>query len=187
VVILDASDDVLEGFCAMSTTTMHLVATQCQPTVLEALKGYKAAIFFTGQHGIDWKKIWHEQGTGDATLINAGGSVSLCAISIAMTLGIKTIHVFGFDCHVGNGTYASGIVGVGDQKRLVEIDVKDRTFTTTTGYFAFAQQFFMLWKLGYELGLLTSIKVYGDSMVCAMAKDGPMVERNMNTLRLVYK
>lgn len=178
VVVLDACDDVIDGFCALSTTTIHLVASQCQPTVLEALQGYPVYLFYTPQHGVDWKKIWFEEGTGDAMLINAGGSVSLCAFSLAMALGFRVVHFFGFDCHVGAGGYANGIVGVGDQKNTMEIDVKDRTFLTTSGYFAFAHQFFMLWKLGYESGYLDRVVVYGDSMVSAMAKDGPTVERN---------
>ena len=187
VVVLDASDDVLEGFCALSRTTMHLVGSQCQPTVMEALKGYPVALFYTAQHGIDWRKIWFEEGLGDATLVNAGGSVSLCAMALAMTLGMQTLHVFGFDCHVGSGVYSTGIVGVGDQKRTFTMDVKDRSFTTTTGYYAFAQQFFTLWKLGNELGLLKRVVVYGDSMVSAMAKDTEQVQRDSVTMTMTMK
>lgn len=185
VVVLDASDDVLEGFCTLSRTTMHLVGSQCQPTVMDALKGYPVAMFYTSQHGIDWKKIWFEEGMGDATLVNAGGSVSLCAMAIAMTLGMQTLHVFGFDCHVGSGVYSTGIVGVGDQKRTFTMDVKDRSFVTTTGYYAFAQQFFHLWKLGNDLDLLKRVVVYGDSMVAAMAKDTANISRTSDMMMMV--
>ena len=184
VVVLDASDDVLEGFCALSRTTMHLVGSQCQPTVMEALKGYLVAMFYTAQHGIDWRDIWYKEGMGDATLVNAGGSVSLCAMSLAMTLGIQTLHVFGFDCHVGSGVYAMGIVGVGDQKRTFTLDVKDRSFVTTTGYYAFAQQFFQLWRFGKDLGLLKRVVVYGDSLVSAMAKDAENISRTSDTMMM---
>ena len=186
VVVLDASDDVMESFHALSRTTVHLVASQCQPSVFDALEGYPTAIYFTPHHGIDWQQIWMDEGQGNATLVQAGGSVALCAVSIALTLGFSSLHVFGLDCHVGTSGYADGITGVGEQVSMIEVEIKDRTFRTTPAYLSFAQQFFMIWKTAPEHSLGTRIVIHGDSMISAMAKAASNISRDSDTMTMTH-
>jgi hypothetical protein len=95
--------------------------------------------------------------------------VTLGALAAAMLLGMKKFHIFGFDCHVTNGTYADGIAGVGEQTDLLTVRLGERDFKTTLSYLAFAQQFFTLREFGENDGLWDWCKIYGDSMVNAMS------------------
>jgi len=177
VVTMDASDDVIDAFSVKPHASTYLVATQCQPSVFEALRGRKVYLYNTPQKGISMADFWDDANRQFVTQVNAGGSVTICAMSLAMTLGARYLHVFGFDCHVTDGTYANGIAGVGDQKHTYEIKIDgvDKIYTTTSPYLSFAQQFFRLIGMAKKEHMLESVEVYGDSLVKPMAKPGTAV------------
>jgi SAM-dependent methyltransferase len=165
VIALDASDDVAEAFKISHNDTSHILVAQCKPKVFDLLDGKKIYTFFLDQRGINYKKILEGIDPKSVTFINAGSSVSLCAMSVAMTLGARNLHIFGFDCHITDRDYANGITGVGCINNVIEIEIGDRTFKTTTAYFSFMQQFFQIYLSGQNNGLLKKVKLYGDSMV----------------------
>ena len=167
VIALDASDDVIDSFKNISEDTTHLLFAQCMPAVIDKLKNHKSYYFLTAQRGIHYEELFRDKADPHVTIINTAGSLTLASVSIAMTLGAKRVHLFGFDCHVGNGNYASKITGVGCINDVMQIEVgKDgRVFDTTPSYFAFLQQFFQIYQIGLDNGLLEYIKIYGDSMV----------------------
>lgn len=168
VVIQDASDDVTEGLQHVQPGSTFLIASQCQAAVFDAVAEAPAYFFHTA-HDLPHEEL---KGPGpQGVLINAGGSVVLCSFSLAMGMGIHVVHFFGFDCHVTNGGYATGIAGVGEQADFLNIKIAGRAFRTTPAYLSFAQQFFELKAQGMADGLLTTVKVYGDSMVPAMTRE----------------
>lgn len=171
VIALDACDDVIESFNNLHPDVIHLIATQCQGDILDRLKWHKTYIFNTPQKGIDLASMWDEHNYEKVTQINAGGSVVLCSISIALTLGARNLHVFGFDCHITNGSYAPGITGVGAQADYLDVEIEGRIFTTTPGYISFMQQFFKLIEFARKSNMLDSVKLYGDSMATWASKD----------------
>lgn len=169
VVAQDAHPDVIEAYRTLAPGSTHLVAAQCQPEVFDAVAGQSVYLFHTPQMGIDHAAL---DGPGpQGVVINSAGSVTLCSMSIAMLLGCRALHIVGFDCHTTAGGYAQGIAGVGEQKDRLRVKIDGQSFTTTLAYIAFAQQFFQLKDIGEESGLLTSVKIYGDSLVTAMSKD----------------
>src|SRR6185295_7970703 len=106
------------------------------------------------------------------TVLCVGASVTHASMTIAMALGMPSLHIFGFDCHVTKAPYASGITGVGVARpEYLHIDVEGRTFTTTGPYFSFVHQFLHLIDTGCLLGYLKFVKVYGDSLVNAMGSE----------------
>ena len=167
VIAMDAADDVIESFEYIHKDTTHILMAQCKPEVFNLLKDKKLFYFCVPQKGID-----HQQFLKDdkITMINAQGSVSLGVLSIAITLGARKFHIFGFDCHVTDKNYADGITGVGDIKNTIEVEVNGKTFKTTAAYFAFMQQFFYIYQTAKELGQLKDVKIYGNSMIKAAAK-----------------
>jgi SAM-dependent methyltransferase len=171
VVVLDASDDVLDGLHLLSHQTRHCVATQCGERVIRRLEGHQVYLFNSPQAGIDVQTLWAECGYQRCAVLNAGGSVSLAALSVSMFLGMTTIHMFGFDCHITAGNYATGIKGVGCVKGGFEVEVGDRVFLTTAPYLSFAQQFFKLIDMARANGCIRAMNVYGDSLVNAMAAE----------------
>jgi len=169
VVVLDACDDVNESLSELNPQTTHLLATQCQPSAAKLLVGSKAYVFSAPQRGVDQHDYWHKNGYDRVTLINGGGSVSLQSMAIAMTLGMKTLHIFGFDCHVTQKPYAEGISGVGVHAASFAVDIHGQIFHTLASYMSFAQQFFHLMDMAKRSDMLNSVKVYGDSLVNAMS------------------
>jgi SAM-dependent methyltransferase len=177
VVVMDASEDVTDALHTLPTTTRYLVATQCQPAVFDKLTELDVAIYNTPQRGIKMADLWHKHNRDVVTQINGGGSVVLCAMSIAMTLGARRLHVFGFDCHVTSATYANGIAGVGTQDETFEVSAKgqEKRYRTTAAYLSFAQQFFKLMEMARREGLIETVHVYGDSLVKALHRpEGPL-------------
>ena len=169
VVALDASDDVNEAFTEIYPGVKHLVATQCHSSVFDLLKGTNTYIFNTPQRGIDVADYWNESNYDSVIMINGGGSVTIAAMSVAMFLGMKRLHVFGFDCHITNGSYAKNITGVGAINHTYEVEIDERVFRTTSAYISFAQQFHLLMDIAKKEGMIESVKIYGDSMASAMS------------------
>ena len=171
ILAMDASDDVMESFNVISSDSTYLVAAQCPPEVIRSLKDAKTYLYQTPQRGVDLAWMWAAADRSRLTMVNGGGSVTICAMSMALLLGMREWHIFGFDCHVTNATYANGITGVGDQTHCYPVDIGDRTFTTTSPYLSFAQQFFLLRAQAVKEGRLDNVRVYGDSLVVAMSEE----------------
>lgn len=167
VVTMDASDDVLEAFPVLPRGVQYIVSSQCKAEVFERLQGESVYLAHNSMHDLEPEELCDAR--GQFTLINGEGSVVLASLSLAMLMGMSRLHLFGFDCHISNGGYAQGIAGVGEQLDKLYIKIEDRSFITTTHYLAFAQQFFRLYDIAKRDDLLTSIKVYGDSLVNAMS------------------
>lgn len=179
VVAMDAHEDVVGAFTRLPTEPAYLVALQCHPSVLDALRERTVYTFATPQKGIDQEQLFMQHGDACMSQVNAGGSVTICAMSLAMTLGAKRLHIFGFDCQFTEKWYADHIAGVGAIDNVTEIHVDgygERTFKTTLPYLAFAQQFLELVELGRRLDTIQWAKIYGDSLVRYIAKPNPVLE-----------
>jgi len=171
VVVFDASDDILESMGSPMPEVTHLISTQCKKELSELVRNYPCYLFNTPQKGIDMERLWDKYKRPTTTIINGGGSVTLCAMSCALTIGFSDVHIFGFDCHIGNGSYANGITGFGAIQDSIQVEVDGKFYTTTPPYMSFAQQFFKLKKWAEDGGLLKSVKIYGDSIVSEMSKE----------------
>lgn len=173
VIAMDASDDVIESFDRTHPDVTHILMCQCKPEIFRLLQdhGRKLFYFLVPQRGVDIGKYCRELKIESMSMINAVGSVSLGALSVAMMLGARNIHMFGFDCHITNKNYASGITGIGAIKDVVEVELNGKLFKTTAGYLAFMQHFFNLYSIGKDTGLLKSVCLYGDSMVSWASKE----------------
>ena len=168
VIVLDASDDVIESFDNIHPDVTHLIATQCNKDIFDKLSDCRKYIFATPQKGINFSDFWDKYGYGKVTIINAGGSVTIACMSIALTLGCDKLHIFGFDCYISDKQYATGITGVGEQKHVYEIKVEERIFKVTNSYLSFVQQFAILMEIARKNNMIKEVEIYGDSLVNAM-------------------
>ncbi len=171
VVVLDASNDVMQSFNSVHSDVKHIIAAQVKHEVIDYLKGHDSYVFNVHQPGIPLAQYFADGTQEVMTLINSGSSVTLCAMSVAMYLGCKDFSVFGFDCHVSGGNYAKGITGVGDIKDQIEVTVNGRRFKTTGAYLSFGQQFFQLVQMARTQELLGKVLIYGDSLVSQMSRE----------------
>lgn len=170
-ICMDASDDVIQSFDTIDPKTTHIIMAQCKPEVIDLMKNFNSYYFLVPQKGIDVRKYFKKKDLKKITWINPAGSVSLGALAIAVTLGARYFHIFGFDCHVSDGDYAKGITGVGYIKDVVEVEANGKIYNTTPSYMAFMQQFFKLYEIGLKLKQIKDVKIYGDSMIKTMSKN----------------
>jgi 2-polyprenyl-3-methyl-5-hydroxy-6-metoxy-1,4-benzoquinol methylase len=171
-IVLDASDDVMESVSNPVSGVRYIVATQVNPRVMDELAGCEVYIFNSPHNGIPVSDYWDTNGYTQCVILNAGGSVSLAAMSLCFFLGMRQLEIFGFDCHITQGDYAPGITGIGTIHNSYEVEIgtgaAQRVFRTTSPYLAFAQQFFLLVNIARQQHLVDSVNLHGDSLITAM-------------------
>lgn len=172
VVQLDASDDVGDGFTHIQPSTKHLIAATTYPKLLETLKGHKVYLFSgAGGTSPDSRKVWAENGYKHVLIINTGGTVVLGSMFLALVLGFRNIHLFGFDCMTdGINEYATGIAGKSVDRSYMAVEVGDarEKVLTCTSFLSFAQQFFHMVETARRWGMIESVDVYGESLINKM-------------------
>jgi SAM-dependent methyltransferase len=171
--ILDASEDVPSSLQYVHPRTVCITATQCGQAVVDVLHGKRAVYCYSCPSGtVNLPALFEHAVHDKLCVLNAGGSVTLSAMTIAMVLGMSSLHIFGFDCHVNRDAYATGITGVGvDAPRTFDVEIESQVYRTTGAYLSFAQQFFPLMETARLGGYVTRVQVYGDSLVTAMGSE----------------
>ena len=164
VVVLDASEDVAEFVKHGPLTAQYLVATQCTEDTFNALQERSCYIYSPIDLDIDESQLeeyWRSHGYPAPYFINAGPSVVHASMALALGLNYRRLHVFGFDCHVGNGLYA------GSKERpidFIKLKVSDRIFHTTMPFIMFADRFISLVQAAQRFKMIDSVQIYGDSL-----------------------
>jgi len=166
VVSLDCSEEQEKSFTHLRAGVKYLLASVTRPSLIQMLAGEKCYIFDAKEN--DKMRMFRAQnGYEVATVINAGGSVTITALSVAMNLGFTDFHVFGLDLMVAdrNQTHATGIAGESIAFDYAEVEIKGEHIITTPSFLEFAQQTLDLADAGHNDGLLKSIKFYGESLM----------------------
>lgn len=171
VLALDGAQDVAESLRGAAHGPRYIVSTQCHDDVFDALDGNEEVyVVQIPQGDIDIHELLGKHDYERATILNSGGSVTIGALSLAMTLGCRKLHVFGFDCHIPEGKqYSDAATGAAGVQSKFRVDIDGAVFTTTAGYLSFAQQFFVLLGIAREQDRIDEVRIYGDSLVKAMS------------------
>ena len=171
VICMDLADDVCESFESTHEDINYIINSNCNKDIFNLLEDNKVHIFSTQQLGVNHADEWASNGYDKTVMINTGGSISLACYSVGIYLGIRKFNIFGFDCHVTDNFYASGITGRGTpDEEVINIEVNGNEYNTTATYLSFARQFFGLYDMANKQGIETDIKIYGDSLVKAISK-----------------
>lgn len=182
VLSMDCSDGVEAGFTHLSKDTAHILASVTAPVLFDMLKGYPVYIFngHTSSH-VQIQNYWTKHGYTKATIVNTGGSVTLGACSVALTLGYSHLHVFGFDCMVSpERAYAKGIAGESVDRQYFPVKIEGRDYITCASFVSFAQSFLRMVRDGHACGMLKAVDVYGESLINKMFESS-QVETNLIT------
>jgi len=166
VVSLDCSEEQEKSFTHLQPGVKYLFASVTRPSLLQMLDGEQCYIFDSKEND-KMRNFRAQNGYTVATVINAGGSVTISSLSVGMNLGFTDFHVFGLDLMVSdrNQTHAVGIAGESITFDYVDVIIKDEMILTTPSFLEFAQQTLDLVDAGHQDGLLKSIKFYGDSLL----------------------
>lgn len=177
VVSMDSMLDQEKGFVNLCRDTIHLISSSTRPSIVKRLEGHLMYLW-DGMDDPEVRKIRQACGYETVTVVNGGGTVTIAAMSLAMVLGFRDLHVFGFDCLVPRDekklTHAEGISGISDQANKMEITVGDEKIISTFPFIDFAKQGLDMVQAGHVEGFLDSISFYGD---CLLTKlwDGKFV------------
>ena len=148
-------------FATVDPTTKFFVASMTDPSVTEHLIDNKASIYgwhaYTDslrQEGEQGKEIVNQQVKVEdnlgipqgATLITGGTCAAMRAIGVFHTMGIRNIHLWGFDCCREEPTKEEKTETTGDveggevpKPKYIEVNVEDKTYWTTGELLAMAQ------------------------------------------------
>lgn len=177
VVSLDGKDGVQAGFTHIQDETCHLLGSTTHSSVGDMLVGKSVYIFNVGDPGkMSVQDLWYKYGYETMTVINTGGSVTLCCLYLMMHLGFRNFHMFGFDCMVGKRSYASGIAGESVDRKYFQVEIDGESYITCASFISFAQQFFRMVEMARRARMIESIDVYGESLVNKMARVKFMAE-----------
>ena len=166
VISLDCSEEQERSFTDIQPGITYLLASVTRPSIIKKLLNEKCYIFDAKDN--DKMRLFRAQnGYEVATVINAGGSVAITALTAGMNLGFNDFHVFGLDLLVEDSkqTHASGIAGESIKFDFVEVEINGEAILTTPSFLEFANQTLDLVAAGHNDGLLKSIKFYGDSIM----------------------
>lgn len=158
-VIFDPGADQARFYAGLPDPIRFLVASTCDPSVFEALSGRDVHVW----HPFDdlpWELY------GGEPRVGGGSTVTLRAIAVAHILGLRELHLFGFDCcYVDAKEHAYPY----DQDRPAPIAVSygGRQFVTTPQLLQQAQEFMRLYH-DHEHEI--ACKVYGDGLIAFMMK-----------------
>jgi predicted TPR repeat methyltransferase len=169
VVSLDCMEEQEKGFSDLQPDVTYLLATVTRPSIVEMLDGEKRYVWDTkDDRKVQAMRLKH--GYEVATVINGGGSVTIACFSLAMNIGFKNLHVFGFDCMMTDPAHhhASGISGQSEVQRVFEVEIQGQSYFTTGAFLEFARQTLDLIGAGHQEGLLESATFYGESLINKM-------------------
>lgn len=176
---IDPGEAMVEAVKPARSHTLHLLASQMHPSVFDALKGKKVAIWHcwsrawvhilqeklspevfarVNDPNTDpaeaWKIAWESLADFQMpVVINGGAFIGLQALAIATFLGHFNIHLFGFDgCIRGGRKHARAETG--DAEDVLDLDFYGRRYTLDAHLSVQAAEFRTLTKLfGHKFNL----------------------------------
>jgi len=165
VVSLDCTDDQVNGFSEKAPGVTYLFASVTNPSFLDQVVGEKIYIFDSR----DDRKIQdlrRDAGYTRCSVVNGGGSVAICSISLAFNLGFRELHIFGLDCMMPSieKTHADGIAGKSIDVRPLPIEIAGETILTTGAWLEFTNQALDLISVAQQEGALDKVQFHGECL-----------------------
>ena len=141
--------------------TTYLIASTCHPLLFEHLTGFNVVLW----HIFDGEAEGMRLLPPGEWAFTGGCSVGLRSMALARVLGFTDLHVFGMDgCSGKTGKHAAAHPN--QAKTSNPVEYKGKTYQTTPGFLAAAQQTF------HELDHMVDVKAtfYGEGLVQEMAR-----------------
>ncbi len=166
VVSLDCTDDQAKGFAKKVPGVTYLFASVTNPSFFDIIAGEKAYIF-DSRDDRKIQDIRRANGYTTCSVVNGGGSVSICSLSLAFNLGFRDLHVFGLDCMVPSRdkSHAEGIAGKSVPVQHMPIFIDGEEILTSHSFLMFAEQALDMVSVAHQEGVLDSVKFYGESLI----------------------
>ena len=164
MVLLDARPEMAEFVARASRIPTYFIATQCDPSVFDALNGRKAVMWVGYAPGIDAIAATADK---PVVVVGGGNTVGLKALCMAVICKFRSVHLYGFDsCYsVSHHAYSQPL---NDGEQTTEIDCFGRKFTCSNWMIKQAEDF----QNDYINALSAGVKVtvHGDGLIPHLAK-----------------
>lgn len=169
-VIMDGTDRN-KTFVVPVPDTRYFVASQCDPSVLEALRSHDHVYIWhaAGPDGITDILDKH-YGVGRYWLIGGGSYISLRSITLLHVLGYTWMHVFGLDSCLMEDEHHSYYQPDADGQVVEDVTVGERDFRCTYWMLDQATQFVESVQSG-RFGD-AQLAVHGDGLISYMVESG---------------
>ena len=166
VVSLDCMEDQIHGFDKLVPGVKYLFASVTRPSFVDLVQGEKIYIF-DSRDDAKIKDLRRAAGYTTCSVVNGGGSVSVCCVSLVFNLGFRDLHIFGLDlmCSDVKNSHAAGIAGTSLEIHPLPITIDGKDILTTGAWLEFANQTLDLLSVAHAEQCLHSVKVYGESLI----------------------
>ena len=163
-VIFDPKDDHARFYKEPLRGVTYLVASTCDPSVFDALAPFDVRVWHP------WDDLPNEL-YNDEPRVGGGSTVTLRAIPIAHIMGLRELHMFGFDsCYLGGFEHAYPYMQ--DRPGCFEVNYHGQRFTVTPHLLAQANEFMTMY---FDHRNEIAIKVYGDGLIAHMLRDSSLI------------
>lgn len=177
--VCDADPAVAEFYKTPSPNCIYLVASRCDRTVFEALKGFNVVMW----HSEDSPSRYYKKDPR----IQGGCTITLRSINIAIVLGYLNLHFFGFDSSWPFASHRHAYDAPFDKRDYIEAkvygprgenDPATRKFLTNREWFVQALHFQEMMR---HQGYMINTTIHGDGMIAAMMKIGGLYADKMKS------
>lgn len=165
--IVDARPDNVRFVKRTSPQTAYLVASQCDPSMFEALDGCGIMLWHSPADGV--QELLEGETVRPVHLIGGGSTVGLCAIVLAFALGYRKIHLYGFDSSYRDDAHHAYSQSLNDGDLVIDVLAGNRRFRGSPWMVQQAEEFCPLaLDLANQGAIIT---VAGDGLLPCLAHD----------------
>lgn len=149
----------------------YFVASQCDPSVFEALRDHDHVYLWHagGPEGVE-EILQAHYGPGGYFMVPGGSYISLRAITLLNILGYSWIHCFGLDSCLMEGEHHAYAQSNADHYRVEEITIGDRRFRCAYWMLDQATQF--VDGINRNHFGNAQLAIHGDGLIAYMLKSG---------------
>lgn len=171
VVVLDARETNLRFVEQDIPDCKFFLASQCHPSLFDAVKGRDSYIFHVcATDSLEEKKVLDDYYVEQWQAVSGTCCVGFRALCLFRTLGFQLYHLFGIDsCYAPNGRHHAYLQPENDDEQKLEVACGDRNFEVSSWQLSQAIHFVELLK---HMGDQFWLDVHGDGLIAHMIATG---------------
>ena len=167
-IMLDGRPENIEFISHPIMTCRHLIATQCDPSIFEALADYSVTMWHGGSCEEE-QKLLHEYYLGRFFMVSGGTTVTIKALSLMRLLGFQFYDIYGFDSCWEGELHHGFAQPMNDKDKLAKVDCAGRTYMCSPWHVRQAKDFLNNIR---QRGHLYKMRVHGPGLIAHLLKTG---------------
>lgn len=127
--MLDARPQNIDFVRNPSRKTEHLLASQCHPSIFDALEYYDTTLYLTTVSGI--LELVKHIDKPKIQIAGTAGTVGIKALCMAYALGYKEVYLYGYDSSYHDGKHHAIAQPLNDNANTIEVFLDGKRYVTT--------------------------------------------------------